>query len=89
MIHVRSSKTLKRKAGCVFNFEKLRFRDGLGWTVGLTVKIKLLRRCVNGVLGSFFCLGYSVQYTDHSLEKESRLSRYSSEPAHVTKYDVI
>lgn len=37
----------------------------------------------------FLSFGYSVQYTDHSLEKESRLSRYSSEPAHVTKYDVI
>jgi len=38
--------TLKRKAG-VFKFlqksvlEKLRFRDGLVWTVGLTVEIKL------------------------------------------------
>ena len=41
--------TLKRKAG-VFKFpglksvlEKLRFRDGLLWTVGLTVEITLRR----------------------------------------------
>ena len=48
------SSTLKRKAGVfkfLCRFEELRFRDGLVWTVGLTVEIKLrfhiLRHCVD------------------------------------------
>jgi len=41
--------------------EKLRFRDGLVWTVGLTVEIKLsfqiLQHGVDGALG-FICLHF-------------------------------
>ena len=49
----RLRSTLKRDTGCVFNFENLRCRDGLVRTIGLTVEIKLLRRCMDSVLDSF------------------------------------
>ena len=51
-------------------FEKLRFRDGLVWTVGLTVEIKLRfqiprAKCGQGLtivsfLGSPWCLGLCI-----------------------------
>ena len=63
MIYVRSSfsKTSNFKMSSVhtktqsrlcFQFPKAPFGDGLVWTVGLRLEIKL-RRCVAGVLGSF------------------------------------
>ena len=39
----RKSQRFQNSTGLVSGFEKLRFRDGLVWRVGLTVEIKL--RC--------------------------------------------
>ena len=51
--------TLKRKAnssGLKSVFEKLRFRDGLVWTVGLTVEIKLRFQISPAVCGCLVTL---------------------------------
>ena len=48
---LRLRSTLKRDTGCVFIFEKLRFRDGLVWTAGLTVEIKLAYEQAPGRVG--------------------------------------
>ena len=41
MFSVRTKTKSRRSSGLKSVFEKLRFRDGLVWTVGLTVEIKL------------------------------------------------
>ena len=42
-VHTKTGKTtpFSNSSGLMSVFEKLRFRDGLVWTVGLTVEIKL------------------------------------------------
>ena len=40
-LHKNAKSTFSNSSGLKRVFEKLRFRDGLVWTVGLTVEIKL------------------------------------------------
>ena len=54
-VHTETKPAFSNSAGLKSVFEKLRFRDGLVWTVGLTVEIKLCfqtspvkyRRCLS------------------------------------------
>jgi len=56
-VHPKPKDAFSKSSGLKSVFEKLRFRDGLEWTVGLTVEIKLRFQISLVKCGRYLCCG--------------------------------